>query len=388
MVQLLGWKALAPELSLLESRGSKDAVEYFSFCIRTFANEALVDHHSQESLESFLNRLAQQFPIKMAVWLPRHADALADVLNRFEELVADFCASPHDLLGQLFTGVAKTAASFYREHGVALPPTLWQRTYSLVSFLSGEAGLSFAPDIHLTARTKFNVDSSDIEASAQVQLKVVPRLLEIETICALPRVLLHEYIAHVPQGPHSVDRIHPDPSDAFAEGWMDYIAHRIHKAVLEQTGPYEALIDCLDRTLFPFYEAAAERFFQARSAFRGRDAAAAARSEGAKTARLLHDLLRTLPETSGDADALMYRLSFELNSSALDSILRQRLVAEIHLSLIHGSRSDHLVNPLRDWAAGKSDLIDLCTCLGVGIDIPSEVRSEREHNDEAADAVD
>jgi hypothetical protein len=356
--QLLGWEALTPELRLLEHQGRGNAAEQFAMCIRTAAEEALDAFDNPEPLDSFLRRLADQLPGKVAAISQQYTADLAQVLTTFSGLVADFCAAPYDPLERLFAGVAQAAADFYGDNEVKVPPDLWHNTSRDIAFLGKDAkGLSFAPDLHLSAQTKFMRDRA---LTATVTLKVAPMYLEAEAISVLPRVLLHEYVAHVPQGPHSPERVHPDVNDSFAEGWMDYVAHLVHTAVLHRRGPHKALTECLNRRWLPFYVEAAERFFQARSRTKGRDSAAAARSLGVAAATLLHDLLRRLPETNADADKLMRRFSFELNTSGLDSTLRQLVVAEIHAALVRVSEDEGLVSAVRGWASGRSCLMDLC----------------------------
>jgi hypothetical protein len=139
----------------------------------------------------------------------------------------------------------------------------------------------------------------------------------------------------------------------FAEGWMDYIAHRIFKAVLERRGPSLALGDSLPPAWITLHEEAAERFFGARCAITDGDRTAAARREGVAAARQLHDLLRRLTATKDSADEYLYRLSLGLNVSRLDNVARARFAANVRLSLQRASRSDALITPLLEWATGS-----------------------------------
>src|SRR5262249_54752118 len=153
---------------------------------------------------------------------------------------------------------------------------------------------SFLSTIHVQLWTEFGIDD---HPTAQVMVKIPPRWLDQETIAALPRSLLHEYVAHVPQGPHSERRLHPDAADMFAEGWMDYVAHCIFRAVMERRGPSLGLGVSLAPTWITLHEDAAERFFAARCALADGDRTAAVRHEGVAAARQLHDQLRQLTET-------------------------------------------------------------------------------------------
>ena len=358
--RLLGFQALAPQLSLLESRGCLEAGGWLTACICRSTDTALGDVDNREPLVSFLERLVAELEAE-AEKLPRDVnDTVGGILQELAELVGAFGKSHEDPLWQLITAVAQTAAGFYHAFGMAVPDEPWERVQPVISFLGGDASLSFAPTIHLQVSTKFGMKDTQ---SAEVCLKIAPRWLDPETIAALPRVLLHEYISHVSQGPYQDERAHPGPEDGFAEGWMDYVAHCVHRAVLQRRGPSNPLADYLALTWLGFYEATAERFFSARSALRGYDPAAAARSEGAKAARQLHDLLRGLKETSDNPDEALYRFSFGLNVSGLSSVHRRLMVAQIRRCLLRASRSDALVPLLRQWAAGRIELEDLAASL-------------------------
>ena len=351
--RLLGFQVLAPQFSRLQAQGYHDAAERLAERLRWITNEGLESFEGQETLGSFLANLASELQAEGSR-LPEGArDAVTDVLREFSDLVRHFVSSPYDPLELLVAAVAQTAVDAYLDSEVPVPFTLWERTLAVVSFLGGPGGLSFEPDIHLQVRTQF---SSDDPASGRVYLQIAPRWLDAKTIATLPRALLHEYISHVPQGPYSGDRLHPDTNDAFAEGWMDYIAHQIHRSALEHGE--SALADYLPLTWTGLYDAAAERFFGSRCTLAYGDAAAAVRCEGAAAARQMHDLLRRLPETAGRADEYLYRLSFGINASDLDCVSRRRVAAEVRRCLLLASHSDVLVMAIREWAVGKIKLGD------------------------------
>jgi hypothetical protein len=359
--RLLGFDVLAPELSGLELRGYKDAGARLGEVLCWFTNEALDDPDSDELLDSFLGRLVGKLEAEATSFHNAAArKAVAPILEEFATRVKAFRDRPYDPFMGMIKAVAQTTADYYSTYGATVPSLVWERTLLFLSFLGGKAGLSFAPDVHLQVRTEF---SREDPLSAQVFFKIVPRWLDITTIATLPRALLHEYIAHVPQGPYIGVRVHPDADDAFAEGWMDYVAHYVHRSVLERQALTEALSDHLALTWANLYDTAAERFFGARCALQDSDPGAAARIEGAAAARQLHDLLRKLPETKCGADEHLYRLSFGLNASMLDSVSRRRVAAEVRRCLLRASRLDVLVMPLREWVAGRLTLEDLSVRL-------------------------
>jgi hypothetical protein len=271
------------------------------------------------------------------------------VLEELEVLVAAYVVAPYDPLGRLTDAAARTAVDYYQAFDAEVPDGLWQSTFPRFSFVTGEIGLSFVSTIHVQLWTEFGIGDYP---TAQVMVKIAPRWLDVETIAALPRLLLHEYIAHVPQGPHAGRRLHPDAGDMFAEGWMDYIAHRIFKAVLERQGPSLELGNFLVPAWIPLHEGAAERFFNARCGLADGDRIAAARCEGATAARQLHDLLRRLPATKGRADEYLYRLSLGLNVSQFGNAARALFAANVRLDLQRASRVDALTVPLLEWVDG------------------------------------
>jgi hypothetical protein len=330
-------------------------------------DEALADVDSEESLAAFLERLVSELQAE-ASRLPQESDPVVDrVVREFAKLVAEFCEDPCDLLEQLAAAVARTAADFYRSSEVAVPIAVWDQTVPVIKFLGGRIGLSFDPDLHFELSTMFDQDDP---SSSKVVFKVAPEWLDLDTIAAMPRALLHEYISHVPQGPYLAPRSSPYPDDGFAEGWMDYVAHRVHRSVLDrQGGPSEALTDHLALTWMWLYERTAERFYSARCDSRDGDWEAASRYEGAEAAHQLHDLLRHLQATKllgtkDNADELLYQLSFGINSSKISNVSRRRFAAEVRLCLSQASHgSDVLVPALREWVAGQIDLGDLVARL-------------------------
>lgn len=347
-------QVLRPRLSSVD----KNAADFLDSYVRVQAAVALSDPDNGDTVNAFLTRLADGVK-DHAGQLPEPIRAeAAQLAGEFAELVAAFCASPYDPLKRLASAVAQTSADFYNMYGAKVPAELWDRTSCAFSFLSDEVGLSFALYIHLMISTTFKSGNPPF---AEVRLQLVPLFLDMPTIAVLPRVMLHEYIAHVPQGPYSASRIHPDPTDAFAEGWMDYLAHRVHRTVLERRGPFRPLAGHLVPTWQ--HEQAAEALFEARCARRGADLAGAARCNGAVAARQLHDLLRGLPETKADPDAYLFTFSFGLNASARDHIDRQILVAVVRRNLSLASRAKAVSDPLRQWAAGAISLERLVEVL-------------------------
>lgn len=358
--RMLGLEILTPSVSHLEAMGHRDAGARLVERLCWITNQALNEPDESSTVNDFLQFLLAELKDEAARLPVAAEEAVSPVLALFAKAVSEFSISPRDPVGELITVVSKTAAIYYEAFDIHVPDALWQCTHPVISFFGGKIGLSFSSEIHCQVSTEFNPAD---QPCAQVFVKVCPRWLDADTIAALPRALLHEYISHVPQGPHQGHRDHPDADDLFAEGWMDYIAHHIYRTILGRRGPCSLLAESFAPAWISIHDIAGEKFFAARCALTDDDSAAAARSEGAAAARQMHDLLRRLPETSNNPDKHLYRLSFGLNTSKADGLSRQRFVAEIRHRLFFASRADFLIQELRDWACGRIKLEDLAARL-------------------------
>lgn len=348
--RFLGFRALAPVLSTIELNGHQDAASHLKYSLFRLTNNMLDNPDTRQSSVEFLKYLAGKLADALEDVDEAAQPAAQPVLDELYVLVAEYEAAPYDPLGRLAKAAARTAADYYQAFGAEVRDGLWQSTFLGFSFVRGKIVLSYVDTIHVQLWTEFGEDE---KPTATVMVKVAPRWLDEETIAVLPRSLLHEYVAHVPQGPHSRRRQHPDPSDMFAEGWMDYIAHCIFRAVLERRGPSRTLGDALDPNWISLHEQAAEHFFVARCTLADGARTAAARSEGVAAARQLHDLLRRHPATKDRADECLYRLSLGLNVSSLGNLARERFAASVRRSLQRASRVEALTVPLFEWARGS-----------------------------------
>jgi hypothetical protein len=367
--RLLGFQALAPHLPEFEALDCHWVGQKIASCLRGLTEQALEEPDSDEPLGAFLERLATELGAEVdRILAPREGrlssevtDSVSGMLQDVLELVSKFCASQRNLLRELFSAVSHTSANFYNAYNDDVPAQLWNQVDPEFHFNLGRTSLDFAPDIYLKAQTSF---SKENPLSAQLDLTLAPRWLDIQTIAALPRVLLHEFISHVPQGPYVAPRSHPDADDDFAEGWMDYVAHEIHWAVLHRRGPSQELATYLTPAWRIIYESAAASFFAQRCAVRDYDHEAAARRMGADAAAEMHGMLEDLIAegplaTTTTADELLYRLSFGLNASTLNDIDRRTFVARVRGAWSDESQIAALKSALCDWAADDITLDDL-----------------------------
>jgi hypothetical protein len=352
--RFLGFQALAPGLSEMESKGHCDTAARLRASIGWITNEKLNDPDSQETLEEFLTTLPGRLNGELHNVTDRSRPAAQSAIEELQIIIDAYLLNPYDPLQRVTDDAARVAADYYRAFTTGMPDELWQSTFPGFSFVGGKDS-AFDDKAHLQLWTEFN--RSDYPA-ARVMVKIPPRSLDEGNIAVLPRILLHEYVAHVPQGPHSGIRVHPDADDRFAEGWMDYIAHRIFKDVLERKGPSPGFGDSLVTDWIPIHENASERFFAARCGTTNSDRVAAVRCEGARAAWQLHDLLRRLAATSDRADEYLYRLSLTLNVSQFSNAARVQFATNVRKSLLRASRVDALTVPLLEWIKGHTSSND------------------------------
>lgn len=347
--RFLGFKALAPNILTIELDGDLGAAAHLIHELCWLTDKILNDRDSTQAPAELLRNLARRLNDEVCGLDDASRLAAQPVIEELSVLVAEYEETPYDPLKKLTDAAARTAADYYKTFA-AVPDELWQSTVPRFSWVNGEIGLSFVSTVHVQLWTEFG----DYDyPTAQVVVKIAPRWLDLDTIAALPRSLLHEYVAHVPQGPHSGKRQHPDAGDMFAEGWMDYVAHLIFKEAMQRQEPSLELCVSPDPTWIDLHELAAERFFSARCEISYGDRLAALRYLGVAAARQLHALLRRLPATKGSPDEYLYRLSLGLNASQLSNVARARFAANVQLSMRLGSRSDVLIVPLCEWAAGN-----------------------------------
>lgn len=364
--RLLGFQALAPRLPEFEAFDCHWVGQEIACSLCRLTDRALQEPDSDEVLDAFLERLVTELRSEVDRILDPRAgrfsseatESVSAMLRDVRELVSRFCASRRNLLNELFSAVSHTSANFYYAHNADVPAQLWDQVAPEFHFNRARTSLVFAPDIYLKARTSF---SRENPLAAQLDLTLAPRWLDIQTIAAMPRVLLHEFICHVPQGPYVAPRSHPDADNDFAEGWMDYVAHEIYWAVLHRRGPSQELATYLTPAWRMLYESAAEAFFAQRNAVRDYDHEAAARRMGVDAASAMHGMLEDLiaegrQAVTVTADELLYRLSFGMNASTLNDIDRRTFVARVRGASTDESQTVAMKSTLRDWA---SDVITL-----------------------------
>lgn len=239
-------------------------------------------------------------------------------LEALERRVAAFRADPFDPFGTILETARQVAAGFYEREG-------------------------YGPDLPKT-RCEIGLDPGDkprspsrpaVDGALEVRSgdTVVARLMLSAAkfwraeICALTYATLHELVVHGFAAAHARGSV-----DAFAEGWMDFVAFQLHGQLklgrLMQRSPFDGDFS---------------------TAQQGHHALVshALRSEGKpllETGRLAADMAQgaLLQESSGDDEAreAMWAISAALNRSEVDSSRRSSLC-----ELIEQDRAGTLVLP-------------------------------------------
>jgi hypothetical protein len=139
---------------------------------------------------------------------------------------------------------------------------------------------------------------------------------------ALPYVLFHECVCHVPQGlcANSQGRVSPRDADMFAEGWMDFAARQVLEDCLHRTTGVASHFASMGLALSDQHKREGELFADARENHSDSESVASvvvagARRYGGKAAAKLLQILQDITEDRPEALRRFFRLTFALNLS-------------------------------------------------------------------------
>jgi hypothetical protein len=160
----------------------------------------------------------QLVDLMVAAWDARLAARLENKLgDRQRQLLAEIrallstaCAT--DPFEEIFRRVTKMASAIYREH--------W-RSASLRLALLGQPPRGGTDPYRITAATAW----ADGDGSASVELGVHDEGFRPADFAALPMLIIHECVSHVPA--RQDGKVANDSS--FAEGLLDWVAHDLHE---------------------------------------------------------------------------------------------------------------------------------------------------------------
>ena len=264
-------------------------------------------------------------------------------LNR----LASRLRSPGDItqfaINRLMDEALAASAAAYETHGHSLPTDLVASTVQRLTWTSESPTLNGTIFGGGSAQTWFREWPQTI-----VELELMPRKLDAETIAALPYVLVHEFVCHALQGPWSHDRISSDESSQFSEGWMDHVAFRILKRVLWS----REVASRLDVRLSKVHvEAAALAVHKSRAEWKPLseiDLSWAGRHLGIVTAHAVVESLFGLTDSEERALDLFVAASIRLNVAALRPTRRDSWVMLAH-SCVVNDETDRVSRALIDY---------------------------------------
>lgn len=229
-----------------------------------------------------------------------------------------------DPLAQLFGEICRHCAKLY---------PAWQEPQLVVkAILVNPAAPTAADPYSFTASTE--VDPKD--GRIRVNLKICLRDFGPESFAALPRVLVHECVAHVPSGHAHTDS---DAQSVFAEGWMDFAAEYYFRRWMSE------IDDQLERAALHH-----GRLMSEVMPLRGTEGPA--RTEGHVSAAKLSAWFEQYgPEGCGDR--MVARLAVKINASAKSLDEKTALARQVL-----GGVSDPLSEALLSWAKTTDSTVD------------------------------
>lgn len=195
----------------------------------------------------------------------------------------------------------------------------------------------------------------------QLRMVVCPSAFGQESSCALPYVLLHEYVCHAAR----LAAGGPPPSEissTFAEGWMDHVAMTLHDEMIGSGRGFG--IPWLEP---PDHKRAASYLHHARVSG-GSDRFAPARDFGSSIA----ELFQSYYPGSSVRPAPLHRLSVLLNASSVrDSLLDVFVYAVWDITKNH-LRVTRFAGPVHDTSQSAESLIDAALSIAQNFRLPTE----------------
>lgn len=336
--RLAVYPALAMHEAGLATLGHQQAVDDLEHRLQSLtAEETLADPTDAKSLDEWIDALLEQLTEEAGRAKPQGREASEPLLRMARESADQLLMDP-DPLSVLFSTVLAETVKAYAAYGVKVP---WSLPQSVA--LDTKHQLAPFPEPHgVRAMTLFSPGT----ANTVVKLVVAPSALNHGSILALPYVLMHECVAHVLQGPLDGDREHPHPENRWAEGWMDYVALKLHERVFTSYGsqlpgpfsPQEARNVAADA-------AHRARWTGAHAALRRVSAYC---KSGVEAAATMRRLLERFLDQEGAIDVLL-RLSLTLNASDLPPEPRDDFAQAVQEAGRRASRSAPLVPALQAY---------------------------------------
>jgi hypothetical protein len=221
-------------------------------------------------------------------------------LEALERRVDAFLADPFDPYKVVLEAALEVAVGFYEREGFGLH----------LPSARCELGLDDGGEPCPPSRPAVN-GALEVRSAGLVVARLTLRASKLwrEEICALTYATLHELVVHGFAAPHARGSV-----DAFAEGWMDFVAFQLHERLKLGRLPQRSPLT----TDFP----AAQQGYHAFIAHAARIEEKPLLQAGRVAAEMAQDALFGEFSSDDDARAAMWAFSVALNRSEIDSSRR------------------------------------------------------------------
>jgi hypothetical protein len=355
---LIGWLVIHPALLENEAVAQRDAFSETSFRgLETWLEGRCVAQIGTDGDETpvadFLAFMADDLACEAAA---RVRQGSAETIAAFELLsdrvrarIDRYRESPHDPVGALDRWARQVTRSCYEDQpDASVASQIGSRLAETETIVIAAAGAPFeaVEPWRVHGATRFRVDGGPAW-QVELTLGVAP---DSQSWHAVGYVLLHEFVSHVAQGPWTAACTQPGPDDAFAEGWMDFVAHLLHGIYV-----YGAGAPAVEETVLPDNPRA--RHLAAGTLHYGRCELSRPgtfnRRHGCQVAASFN--CRLLGAQSAPADEAFLALSLQLNASAASHKQREAFVFGIETACEIGAPIDRWVDEYR--VTGRLDTL-------------------------------
>jgi hypothetical protein len=218
----------------LRFKASDEAVlVWFRDQIRLFSNEEY-EQCRVVATQVFFDEVRAKLPATAAPLLPRRAARVRDLVVALDgHLDRELASGTPDVFERVVDCVRTAVGAVYAE---------------ATGSAAGVPNITVIPRMNKVHDLQCNLYLSghtEPGPPREVELNAQITAVDDNTIAAASYVLFHELICHglagaVPSGPLTCDTASP-----FSEGFMDYVANRLHEQALEHPGGNRKFQDCL-----------------------------------------------------------------------------------------------------------------------------------------------
>ncbi len=389
--RLIALRATRPkELAFLRA-GVEDEFREIELRVLNRSAKGLTDSPNTERLDSFVRRTVQDLRTELQPYLKYRqsqvfVDWIEEVENNAKEVDCLRCSPPPGVIcdgsdadhvivnsggrciqgvRQVFDDALRNTVRFYQRFstlygGSRLPEVQLSTCYYQ------DKPHPFPIQYYVSGATRYH--DSNSELLSEVRFNVFPKNFDWDSYLASYYVFLHECVCHVFQGIHTTGlRDVTEPSDPFAEGWMDWISFTMLQDLFAARSgvPSTPFSEDLGQQRVAF------NFHDTRLDFRRSDRSeySANWATGKEAAQQLLSLFARLRERGMPSSrTLLLRFSFDFNLSAYPSKQRELFVWHVNRyfpargSIVAPTLWSHLVGISRNYMK-TFDINDLVTAV-------------------------